>query len=79
MCVIICRVQQRHLVREKAESDLQATQEELSLASKMSALGRMSAAIAHEVNQPIAAIKTFSASGRLLLERKKYKETKQAI
>ena len=66
-------------VREKAESDLQATQEELLLASKMSALGRMSAAIAHEVNQPIAAIKTFSASGRLLLEREKYEETEQAL
>lgn len=66
-------------VREKAEADLQATQEELVLASKMSALGRMSAAIAHEVNQPIAAIKTFSASGRLLLEREKYAETEQAL
>lgn len=66
-------------VREKAEADLQATQEELVLASKMSALGRMSAAIAHEVNQPIAAIKTFSASGRLLLEREKYEETEQAL
>ncbi|MEP3629737.1 MAG: ATP-binding protein [Hyphomicrobiales bacterium] len=66
-------------VREKAEADLQVTQEELVLASKMSALGRMSAAIAHEVNQPIAAIKTFSASGRLLLERKKYEETEQAL
>ncbi|MEP3232791.1 MAG: ATP-binding protein [Hyphomicrobiales bacterium] len=66
-------------VREKAEADLQVTQEELVLASKMSALGRMSAAIAHEVNQPIAAIKTFSASGRLLLEREKYEETEQAL
>ncbi|MEP1444348.1 MAG: cache domain-containing protein, partial [Hyphomicrobiales bacterium] len=66
-------------VREKAESDLKATQEELVLASKMSALGRMSAAIAHEVNQPIAAIKTFSASGRLLLQREKYEETEQAL
>lgn len=66
-------------VRKRAEADLQAAQEELVLASKMAALGRMSAAIAHEVNQPIAAIKTFSSSGKLLLERGKYDETAQAL
>ncbi len=35
----------------------------------MAALGQMSAAIAHEVNQPLAAIRTYLASARLLLER----------
>ncbi|MEP0519572.1 MAG: ATP-binding protein [Hyphomicrobiales bacterium] len=55
--------------RRQAENDLRSAQEELVLASKMAALGRMSAAIAHEVNQPIAAIRTFAASGKLLLER----------
>lgn len=66
-------------IRKHAETSLQATQKELVLASKMAALGRMSAAIAHEVNQPITAIKTFSASGRLLLEREKYSETEQVL
>jgi len=48
---------------------LRATQDELVHAAKMAALGQMSAAIAHEVNQPLAAIRTYLASARLLIER----------
>ena len=65
--------------RKAAEAQLQAAQQELVLASKMAALGRMSAAIAHEVNQPIAAIRTFTASGRLLLDRGRPDETRQTL
>ncbi|MEV9428475.1 histidine kinase dimerization/phospho-acceptor domain-containing protein, partial [Klebsiella pneumoniae] len=50
-------------------SALKATQDELVHAAKMAALGQMSAAIAHEVNQPLAAIRTYIASARLLIER----------
>ncbi len=50
-------------------SALRATQDELVHAAKMAALGQMSAAIAHEVNQPLAAIRTYIASARLLIER----------
>ncbi|MEP3524958.1 MAG: ATP-binding protein [Hyphomicrobiales bacterium] len=66
-------------VRRQAESDLQAAQEELILASKMAALGRMSAAIAHEVNQPISAIRTFASSGKLLIERENYNAAEQTF
>jgi len=55
--------------RQKAEQELNAAQAELIQASKLAALGQMSAAIVHEVNQPLAAIKTFGASTKLLLER----------
>ncbi len=55
--------------REKAEQDLEEAQSELIQASRLAALGQMSAAIAHEVNQPLSAIRTFSASTKLLLER----------
>ena len=48
---------------------LRATQDELIHAGKMAALGQMSAAIAHELNQPLAAILTFIASSRIFLER----------
>jgi len=61
--------------REKAELELRATQEELIHAGKMAALGQMSAAIAHEINQPLSAIQTYSASTRLLYE----KDDKQGV
>jgi len=57
--------------RRTAESELRETQAELVQAGKLAALGKMSAAIAHEINQPIAAIRTFSASARLMLEKGK--------
>ncbi len=65
--------------RRHVEQELRNAQEELVLASKMAALGRMSAAIAHEVNQPIAAIRTFAASGRILLQRNKTGEAMLAL
>ena len=55
--------------RRRTELRLNETQSELVQASKLAALGQMSAAVAHEVNQPLAAIRTYAASARLLLER----------
>ena len=42
--------------RRQVEADLRATQETLVQSEKMAALGRMSAAIVHEVSQPLAAM-----------------------
>ena len=42
--------------RVQAEADLRAAQEHLIHAEKMAALGRMSAAIVHEISQPLAAM-----------------------
>jgi two-component system C4-dicarboxylate transport sensor histidine kinase DctB len=55
--------------RRRAEVRLRATQNELVQASKLAALGQMSAAIAHEINQPLAAIRTFLASTKIFAER----------
>ena len=51
--------------RRRTEARLRATQNELLQAGKLAALGQMSAAIAHEVNQPLAAIRTFMASAKI--------------
>jgi two-component system, NtrC family, sensor kinase len=42
--------------RRKAEEALRATEAELARAARIMAMGQISASIAHEVNQPIAAI-----------------------
>ncbi|MDV7338621.1 ATP-binding protein [Terasakiella sp. A23] len=61
-------------VRRETEKNLREAQSELIQAEKLAALGRMSAAIAHELNQPIAAIRTFSASAQKFLERAAHDE-----
>jgi two-component system, NtrC family, C4-dicarboxylate transport sensor histidine kinase DctB len=51
--------------RRKTEEDLRAAQEGLIHAEKMAALGRMSAAIVHEVSQPLAAMEAVLAAAEL--------------
>ncbi len=53
----------------RTESRLRTTQNELVQAGKLAALGQMSAAIAHEINQPLAAIRTFMASAKIFAQR----------
>ena len=55
--------------RKRTEHELRAAQEELVQAGKLAALGEMATAITHELNQPIAAAKTYAASCRLMLKR----------
>ncbi len=55
--------------REKIERDLQVAEQSLAQSSKLAALGEMSAAVSHELNQPLAAMKTYLAGAKLLLQR----------
>lgn len=55
--------------RTRAESELRAAHEELLQTSKLAALGQMAAGITHELNQPLAALRTFSDNTRVLIER----------
>ncbi len=52
-----------------AEEALQAARAELAHASRVAMLGEMSASIAHEVSQPVAAIVANSQAGRRWLDR----------
>ncbi len=52
-------------------SALEAAQDELVQNSKMTALGKMSSVITHELNQPLTGIKTLLSSSALLIERDK--------
>lgn len=60
--------------RQKAEANLQVAEQTLEQSSKLAALGEMSAAVSHELNQPLAAMKTYLAGAKLLLQRKRSEE-----
>ncbi|MCO8144905.1 ATP-binding protein [Rhodovulum tesquicola] len=65
------RLQREIAERERAEQNLQVAEQTLAQSSKLAALGEMSAAVSHELNQPLAAMKTYLAGARLLLQRKR--------
>lgn len=54
---------------QETTAKLYVAQEELLLSSKMAALGRMSSAINHELNQPLTGIRTLLSSNLLFLEQ----------
>lgn len=65
------RLQLEIAEREKAEKNLEVAEQTLQQSSKLAILGEMSAAVSHELNQPLAAMKTYLAGARLLLQRKR--------
>lgn len=60
--------------RQKAEQMLETAEQSLEQASKLAALGQMSASVSHELNQPLAAMRTYLAGARLLLQRNRTEE-----
>ncbi len=65
--------------RKRVEKNLLAVEKTLEQHSKLAALGEMSAAISHELNQPLAAMKTYLAGASLLLKRNRPNETVMAL
>ena len=60
--------------REQVQKDLAVAEATLAQSSKLAALGEMSAAVSHELNQPLAAMKTYLAGAKLLLQRRRPEE-----
>lgn len=68
------RLQREIAEREKVQKELSVAEQTLAQSSKLAILGEMSAAVSHELNQPLAAMKTYLAGARLLLQRKRAEE-----
>ncbi len=68
------RLQREIAERQKAERNLEEAEQSLAQSQKLAALGEMSAAVSHELNQPLAAMKTYLAGARLLLDRRRFAE-----
>lgn len=60
--------------RERVEKHLEVAEQTLAQSSKLAALGEMSASVSHELNQPLAAMKTYLAGAKLLLHRRRPEE-----
>ncbi len=65
--------------RKKVEANLQVAEQSLAQSQKLAALGEMSAAVSHELNQPLAAMKTYLAGAKLLLQRKRPDEAQSSF
>ncbi|MES9903168.1 MAG: cache domain-containing protein, partial [Sedimenticola sp.] len=59
---------------QQTEKVLQQTQDELIQAAKMAVVGQMATGISHELNQPLAAIRSYADNSRALLQRERKEE-----
>jgi two-component system C4-dicarboxylate transport sensor histidine kinase DctB len=57
--------------RKAGEAKLQQTRDQLVQANKLASLGQITAGVAHEINQPVAAIRTYADNGRLLIDQER--------
>lgn len=55
--------------RRRAETELHKLQEELVQANKLAFLGQITAGVAHEINQPVAAIRSYADNSAAYLDR----------
>jgi two-component system C4-dicarboxylate transport sensor histidine kinase DctB len=62
-------LQQEVAERVQAEATLRAKQDELVQAGKLAVIGRLSTEVAHELNQPLAALRTLAGNSQRFLER----------
>ena len=73
------RLQREIAEREKVQKTLEVAEQSLEQSSKLADLGEMAAAVSHELNQPLAAMKTYLAGAGLLLSRNRPDETLSAF
>ncbi len=63
------QLQDEVVERARAERTLRAAQDELIQAGKLAVIGQLSAGIVHELNQPLAALRTLSGNATRFLDR----------
>ncbi|MDV6429607.1 sensor histidine kinase [Pseudomonas aeruginosa] len=70
------QLQQEVHEREQAQRELMRAQDKVVQADKLTALGTMSASISHELNQPLAAIRSYADNARVLLDHQRTEDAR---
>ncbi|MFN3273735.1 MAG: ATP-binding protein [Paracoccus sp. (in: a-proteobacteria)] len=65
--------------RRATEDELRRTQRHLVQSAKLAALGQMSAALSHELNQPLGAVRNFAANALTYLDRDRTPEARDNL
>jgi two-component system C4-dicarboxylate transport sensor histidine kinase DctB len=65
--------------RRRAEATVHTMQDELVKASRLALLGQIAAGVAHEINQPVAAIQTYAETATVLLDRENAPAVRQNL
>lgn len=65
--------------RSATEQRLRKTQKELVQAGKLAALGQMSAALSHEINQPLTAVKSYADNAATFLDRNRVSDARENV
>ncbi|MGZ3216986.1 sensor histidine kinase [Paracoccus sp. T5] len=65
--------------RRATEAELRRTQRHLVQSAKLAALGQMSAALSHELNQPLGAVRNFAANALTYIDRDRVPDARQNI
>lgn len=65
--------------RVKTEKALRQAHDELIQAAKLAVLGQMSASISHELNNPLAAIRSFAENGQRFIDKNKVDRAKDNL
>ena len=64
---------------QATEAELRNTQKELVQAGKLASLGQMSAALSHEINQPLAAIRAYAGNAVDFLDKNRAPNARENI
>lgn len=65
--------------RRATETELRRTQRRLVQSAKLAAIGQMSAALSHEFNQPLGAVRNFADNAETFMQRRRYDEARKNI
>lgn len=65
--------------RERASRRLRKARDELAQANRLGSIGQITAGVAHEINQPVAAIRTFAENAKVLMHKSDLLETERNL